>query len=115
VDAVLADPKATHEFARCKLALASKQEISPEHGGIAADTQQRLLREAEALLERVIQLDTSATRRGEAYVDLAEVKERLRRPTTDVLAALDQAEQHASADPKLLSLIRQKRRALNPR
>lgn len=115
--AVLADPKATHELAQCKLALAdqARRRAKREHDRGAADANQRLLREAEGLLLRVVQLDSGSTRRGWAYLNLAWTRENLRRPSTEVLAALDQAEQNASADPKLLSLIRQKRSDLKPR
>jgi tetratricopeptide (TPR) repeat protein len=114
-DAVLADPVATHEFAKCKLALASKQDFSVAEGAIVTDTQQRLLREAEALLERAIQLDSVATRRSWAYIDLAEVKERLGRPMSDVLAALDQARENAESVPALLRHIDTRQARLNPR
>jgi ATP-dependent DNA helicase RecG len=114
--AVLADPKAAHELAQCKLALASVQHRRARHDTGATATNLRLLREAETLLERVIQLDAPATRRGWAYLNLAEARERLGRPQSDVLAALDQARENAGADPKLQSLINQRRRhPLNPR
>ncbi|MBK7755865.1 MAG: hypothetical protein IPI35_05505 [Deltaproteobacteria bacterium] len=72
------------------------------------------MREAETLLERVIQLDAPATRRGWAYLNLAEAREGLGRPTSDVLAALDQAQENSGADLILHRRIQEHRRRLNP-
>ena len=113
-DELFADPQAAHSFAQCKLALASEHHRSSAHDASAADTKQRLFREAETLLERVIQLDVPIARRGWAYFDLARAREGLGRPTSDVLAALNQAQESSGADLILHRRIQEHRRRLNP-
>ncbi|MBN2529843.1 MAG: hypothetical protein JXR76_25860 [Deltaproteobacteria bacterium] len=88
-DAVLYDTRALHEFAQTKIKLAGKagREQNPQ---IRA-SQKRLLQEAQELLERVLQMDADKTRHGFAWRDLARVKRRLKRPTSEIVVAYQKA------------------------
>ncbi len=85
-DAVHADPRALHEFAQTKLRLATEAYRRRQR-----DTNRRLLTEARALLERVIQLDAPPSRHAWAWRDLARSLDRLRAPQRDVAAAYRKA------------------------
>ncbi|MBI4579867.1 MAG: hypothetical protein HY718_09205, partial [Planctomycetes bacterium] len=89
-DRVLADPRAAHEFGQTKMKLAN--DIPPRTRNRAdREARVRLLREAEELLQRVVQMDVPAVRRGWAWYDLGRVRQRLRKPATDVLVAFERA------------------------
>lgn len=70
-EVVLDDPHATHELAQTKLALAEQLRASRRRQDREARSE--LLREAEALLRRVLETYTSTTRRAWAWFDLAQV------------------------------------------
>lgn len=65
-DAVDADPRALLEFAQTKLWLAGEA-----HRDGCPDSNRRFLTEARTLIERVLQLDASATRHAWAWRELA--------------------------------------------
>ena len=85
-DAVYDDPRALHEFAQTKLWLATEA-----HRQRQRNSNRRFLMEARELLERVIQLDTSPTRRAWAWRDLARARNWLRAPVGDVKEAYSRA------------------------
>ena len=74
-DAVYADARALHEFAQTKRWLAGEAYRQRRR-----ESNRRLLTEARALLERVIQLDASAARNAWAWRDLARTLSWLRAP-----------------------------------
>ena len=78
-EAVNSDPRALLEFAQAKLWLA--EEARKRH---QRDSRRRFLTEARALLERVIQLDTSPTRHAWAWRELARTLNWLKAPVADV-------------------------------
>lgn len=85
-ETVQADPRALLEFARTKLVLANEAHRQRRHG-----LNRRFLSEARALLERVIQLDASATRHAWAWRELARTLRWLRAPAAEVEAAYRKA------------------------
>ena len=85
-DAVYADPRALLEFAQTKLWLANET-----HRGRQRDSNRRFLREARALLERIIQLDTSPTRHAWAWRELARTLDWLQAPVGEVEGAYRRA------------------------
>ena len=84
--AVYDDPRALHEFAQTKLWLATEA-----HRQKQRNSNRRFLMEARELLERVIQLDTSPTRRAWAWRDLARARNWLWAPAGDVKEAYNRA------------------------
>lgn len=70
-EVVLDDPRATHELAQTKMALAEQLRASRRRQDREARSD--LLREAEALLRRVLETYTSTTRSAWAWFDLAQV------------------------------------------
>ncbi len=85
-DTIQSDPRALHEFAQTKMQLA---QAAHRHKDRASD--RRLLSEARALLERVIQLDAPSTRHAWAWRDLARARNWLRAPTSAVEEAYEKA------------------------
>ena len=88
-DAALTDARASHEFAQTKMRLAQDAIAKRERSGRAVN--RRLLVEARKLLERVLQMDASATRRAWAWRDLARVCNWLRLPANEVETAFENA------------------------
>ncbi|MCK5805688.1 MAG: putative DNA binding domain-containing protein, partial [Lentisphaeria bacterium] len=83
-DRVLQDVKALHEFAQVKMKLADlprgRRQIS-----------QRILREAEELLTRVVQMDAPPTRHAWAWYDLGRVRKWLKTPVSQQIEAFRKA------------------------
>lgn len=91
-DAILNDPRALHEFAQTKIDLARKLHKAKYQGGFyQKDSHHRLLREAQELLERVLQMDSDQRRYAWAWRDLARVKEWLKAPHSEVERAFQNA------------------------
>lgn len=67
------DPKALHTFAQTKLALVDAMETPPELSH-QREARAQLLREAERILERVVQLDAPRARHAWAWFDLSRVR-----------------------------------------
>ena len=88
-DAVLGDSRALHELAQTKMFLA--QEAMRQRGRSWRDVNNRLLLEAKASLERVVQMEAPATRHAWAWRDLARVREWLRFPASEVEGAYAEA------------------------
>ena len=88
-DAVQMDARASHEFAQTKMGLAQKAKNKRQGSWQAVN--RRLLVEARQLLERVLQMNASATRRAWAWRDLARVLNWLRLPAKEVEAAFANA------------------------
>jgi ATP-dependent DNA helicase RecG len=86
-DALWHDSRALHEFAQTKIKLAQNL-ISPKHGRRPDyESNNRLLREAKELLERVVQMDADKTRHAWAWRDLARVKMWLKFPDQEIKVA----------------------------
>lgn len=94
-DAVTQDARAAHEFAQTKMDLT--RPFVKDHfkrnprSNAETHARLRLLTEAESLLERVVQMDSSPTRLGWAWFDLARVRRWLKKPKNEEVAALRQA------------------------
>lgn len=88
-DAIQGDARAQHEFAQTKMRLAQKARDNRQRSWQAVN--RRLLLEARNLLERVVQMDASATRHAWAWRDLARVLNWLRQPTDEVESAFAKA------------------------
>lgn len=113
-EAVLNDVRALHEFAQCKIKLTADL-VRPPHNPQKRDARFRLLKEAEELLERVVQLDVPPTRHAWAWYNLGQVRKWLRKPASEVDSALVKAADANPGDPALeraleQALIRNKRR-----
>ena len=80
-DAVQTDPRALLEFAQTKAWLARE----------TPDSRRRLLEEARELLDRVLQMETSATRHAWAWRELARTLHGLRVPLREVEDAYGKA------------------------
>ncbi len=78
-DRVFADPRALLEFAQTKMWLAGEALRNRRR-----DSRRRLLKEAQALLERVLQLDAPAARHAWAWRELARTRNWLRAPASTV-------------------------------
>ncbi len=89
-DSVLTDVRALHEFAQTKIKLADPLH-GPRRGQAKKDSRTQLLREAEELLQRVVQLDAPPTRHGWAWFDLGRVRGWLKQPASDVIDAFERA------------------------
>lgn len=83
------DPRALHEFAQTKMRLA--QDARRDRARSWQAVNRRLLIEARQLLERVLQMDASATRHAWTSRDLARTLNWLRQPANDVEAAFQNA------------------------
>ena len=88
-DAVQMDARALHEFAQTKMRLAQDATIAQQRSWRTVN--RRLLVEARQLLERVLQMNASATRRAWAWRDLARVLNWLHLPAKEVEAAFGNA------------------------
>ncbi len=88
-DAVQMDARALHEFAQTKMEMARGAMDEHQHPSRAVNL--GLLMEARQLLERVPQMNASATRRARAWRDLARVRISLRSPANEVEAAFGNA------------------------
>lgn len=88
-DLVLQDARALHEFAQAKLKLAGRLHRSKS----PADQQVhgRLLKEALAYLERVVQMDAPATRHAWAWFNIGQARSWLRAPRQSVIDAFRRA------------------------
>ena len=107
-DAVYADARALLEFAQTKIWLASEA-----LGRRQFASHRRLLTEARTLLERVIQLDTSPTRHGWAWRELARTLNWLRAPFREVENAYRNAIEYLPAEARFareLARVRASRR-----
>lgn len=108
-EAVLNDVRALHEFAQCKIKLTAdlvrpphnRQKRNTRYDPQKWDTRSRLLKEAEGLLERVVQLDAPPTRHAWAWYNLGQVRKWLRKPASDVNSAFDRAADMNPGDPAL--------------
>ncbi len=88
-DLVLRDVRALHEFAQTKMSLTGRLVRSDRFAD--QQTRKRLLQEAMAYLERVIQMDAPPTRHAWAWFNLGQVRQWLRAPRQDVIAAYQKA------------------------
>jgi ATP-dependent DNA helicase RecG len=89
-DAVLHDVRALHEFAQAKIRLA--QDIAPRsRDRYQRDARVRLLREAQEMLQRVLQMDAPPTRHAWAWFDLGRVLRWLKAPKSEIRNALHKA------------------------
>jgi ATP-dependent DNA helicase RecG len=87
---VYGDVKALQEFAQNKMKL-TKPLSRPPFSQEKNRTRIRLLKEAETLLDRVVQLDAPPTRRAWAWYHLGQVRAWLKKPLNEVIAAYDSA------------------------
>jgi ATP-dependent DNA helicase RecG len=99
-EGVLRDVRATHEFAQTKISLAQQSRRS--HRKPDRDAATRLLREAEDLLRRTIQLDASPTRHAWAWFDLSRVLRWLNAPESEVRHALEEARRLLPGEQRFL-------------
>lgn len=88
-DLVLQDVRALHEFAQTKINLTSN--IVRSRRPADKELCRRLLREAEAYLERVIQMDAPTTRHAWAWFNLGQVRQRMQHPRQAILGAYRRA------------------------
>jgi len=84
-DPVLQDARALHEFAQTKLSLTGRLCRSDRFAD--QQTRKRLLQEAMAYLERVTQMDAPQARHAWAWFNLGQVRQWLKLPRQDVIAA----------------------------
>lgn len=91
---LLIDARATHEFAQAKIRLAKVAHHQRKH-----PLNQRLLKEAIRLLERVIAMETDDTRRAWAWRDLAEAKSFLHFPVHEIRQAFEKAQELLPHEP----------------
>ncbi|MGE0820486.1 MAG: ATP-binding protein [Candidatus Binatia bacterium] len=90
-DAIFADARALHEFAQTKINLSGKLARERRRDPYKRDARMRLLREARAMLERVLQMDAPPTRHAWAWFDLGRVLRWLNVPRTDIQHAFAEA------------------------
>lgn len=90
-DSVLQDVRALHEFAQTKIRLAQDIPPSRRPQSYSQDARTRLLREAQEMLQRVLQLDAPPTRHAWAWFDLGRVLRWLRAPVSEVRRAFERA------------------------
>ena len=105
-DAVYADPRALLEFAQTKLWLANEAYRERRR-----DSNRRLLTEARALLERVIQLDASPARHAWAWRELARTLRWLRAPAREVEGAWRRAIELLPDEPRFARELERMRAA----
>lgn len=86
-DAVMRDVRALHEFAQTKMKLAEKAKYKT-HDNL---TNQRLLREAGEMLQRVTQMEAPATRHAWAWFNMGQVLKWLKSPKTEIRRAFEEA------------------------
>jgi ATP-dependent DNA helicase RecG len=89
-DGIFSDVRALHEFAQTKLDLTHSL-AKPPHTPGKRDVRKRLLQEAEALLDRVVQLDAPPTRHSWAWYNLGQVRTWLRKPQASIIEAYEKA------------------------
>lgn len=106
-DLVLRDVRALHEFAQTKLSLTAPLAGSPRPAD--QQTRNRLLHEALAALERVIQMDAPPTRHAWAWFNLGQARQWLRAPRQDVIAAYGKACALAPDEDRLQKALAQAR------
>lgn len=104
-DAVQTDARALHEFAQTKMRLAQDALKNRRRSWQAVN--RRLLVEARQLLERVLQMNASTTRRAWAWRDLARVLNWLRLPANEVEAAFGKAIGLLPAEARFKEELRQ--------
>ncbi|MCC7494880.1 MAG: tetratricopeptide repeat protein [Fimbriimonadaceae bacterium] len=92
-------PRYMLEFAQTKLKLAGAMRRQPRRQ-TEEQAREKLLREAAALLEGTLQLEQGATRRAWALYELSRAREYLRRPQSEVRAALDEAVRLLPSEPR---------------
>ena len=105
-EAVYADSRALLEFAQAKLWLAGEA-----HRQGQRDSNRRLLAEARALLERVVQLDASPVRHAWAWRELARTLHWLRAPAREVEDAWRRAIELAPDERRFVREMEGMRRA----
>ena len=88
-DVVQRDPRALHEFAQTKMAIA--QDTFHRRRGAWREANRKLLREARQLLERATQLDAPATRHAWVWLDIVKVLTWLRVPRRTIEDAYQKA------------------------
>jgi ATP-dependent DNA helicase RecG len=101
---VLQDVRALHEFAQTKLNLTSGLARSKRPAD--QTTRKRLLQEALAHLEPVVQMDAAPTRRAWAWFNLGQAREWLKYPRRDVLDAYRRACELAPAEPRFQRAVK---------
>ena len=106
-DALQTDARALHEFAQTKMRLAQDAKIKQQRAWQGVN--RRLLIEARQLLERVLQMDSSVTRRAWTWRDLARVLNWLRLPANEVEAAFGNAIGLLPAEARFKEELRQYR------
>ena len=104
-DAIESDPRALHEFAQTKMLLAQETMEARQHSW--QDAHQRLLVEARRLLERVLELNASATRCARAWRDLARVLNGLHQPANEVETAYQNAVRLLPTEERFAQELRQ--------
>ncbi len=85
-DAIFHDAKGLQEFSQTKIALAKKSLSKRDRA-----TNRRLLLEAKELLERAVHMEADRVRHAWAWRDLARVKNWLKHPQGEVIAAYRRA------------------------
>jgi len=93
-DLVLGDVKALHEFAQAKIKLANNRKRT------RPDARKHILREAQTMLRRVLQMDAPKTRHAWAWFDLARVSKWLGLPTSEIENAYREAIQLDPGEPR---------------
>lgn len=97
-DAVMRDVKALHEFAQVKIKLAEKAKPSGRHGNRAS--YDKLLSEAQEMLQRIVQMDAPRTRHAWAWFDLGRVLRWRRSPLQEIRRAFGQAIELEPREPR---------------
>lgn len=96
---VLGDPKALHEFAQVKLKLGKKALDAKNPAA------KKLLDEARALLERVVQMDAPRTRHAWAYFNLGQVLRLRSAPLSDARRAFAKAVELQPEEPRFSAAL----------
>jgi hypothetical protein len=92
-DALLYDARGIHEFAQTKMQLA-RQNRHDSHAS------RRLLREAKALLERVLRMEGDSARHAWAWRDLARTSKWLGYPSAEIRLAYENAMKLLPGEPR---------------
>ena len=100
-ETVYVDARALLEFAQTKIRLSGDALRNGQH-----DSRRRLLNEARALLERVIQMDASPARHGWAWRELARTRTWLRAPASEVEDAYRRAIECLPNEPMFIRELR---------
>ena len=103
-EAVFTDPRALHEFAQTKMWLAQEAKRNRRRSWRYAN--QRLLRDARGILERVTQLDASRTRHAWAWRDLARTLNWLRAPVQEIEDAYARAMKLLPGEQRFMDELR---------